>query len=162
MIYDECHTTIGCLRFIFHENNGALQRVILTDHLWNAISAEQVVKRSKELGKSVSHQIHEYLHGHRRQFDLFFDLTGTPFQKQVWESLTKIPYGETRTYSQIAESIGRNSRFARATGSAISHNPLPLIIPCHRVIGIHHTLTGYVGGLEMKRQLLHIEGVRLR
>ncbi|WP_222119376.1 methylated-DNA--[protein]-cysteine S-methyltransferase [Siminovitchia fortis] len=157
MIYEECDTKIGRLRFIFKENDGALQRILLTDDLWHSNYAGRVMKRSNELGKPVCRQIQEYLNGDRLQFNLPFELVGTPFQKQIWQALQTIPYGQTKSYSEIADSIGR-PKAARAVGYANALNPLPLLFPCHRVIGKNKTLTGYAGGIEMKKQLLQIEG----
>jgi len=114
LLYDECHTKIGCLRFIFKEN-GQLIRVMLTDDYWYALMANDKLKRSHELGKFVCRQFKEYLHRSRRQFDVPFTLEGTPFQKQVWEALRKIPYGGIRTYSEVAISIGK-PKAIRAVG----------------------------------------------
>ena len=91
-----------------------------------------------------------------RTFDLPLRPTGTPFQLNVWEALRRIPYGETVTYGELARRIGRPPA-ARAVGSANHHNPLPIVVPCHRVIGADGTLTGYAGGLVVKRALLALE-----
>jgi O-6-methylguanine DNA methyltransferase len=101
-------------------------------------------------------QILEYLQGKRRTFDLELDLTGTEFQKEVWRATEKIPYGEIRSYGEIAQSIGR-PRSARAVGGALHVNPVPLVIPCHRVIGKNGSLVGFGGGLDMKARLLDLE-----
>ena len=90
-------------------------------------------------------------------FDLPLSPGGTPFQRQVWEALTAIPYGETRTYGEVAAAIGR-PRAVRAVGQADHRNPLPILIPCHRVVGADGSLTGYAGGLALKRALLALEG----
>ncbi|WP_245799218.1 methylated-DNA--[protein]-cysteine S-methyltransferase [Virgibacillus siamensis] len=158
LLYDDCHTRIGCLRFIFKED-GQLVRIMLTDDYWDALMANHKLKRSYELGKSVCRQFKEYIHGNRRQFDVPFTLEGTPFQKQVWETLREIPYGEIRTYSKVAISIGK-PKAIRAVGHANAVNPLPILIPCHRVIGKNNKLTGYAGGVDMKRQLLEIEDTK--
>lgn len=157
MIYDECQTDIGLLRFVLREN-GALVRMFLTDHHWFAFFENNAVKKSSELGKPIRKQFQEYLGGERRDFDLPFELEGTSFQKQSWEALKAIPYGETKSYSEVASSIGRPQAI-QAVGHANSKNPLPIIFPCHRVIGKRKSLTGYAGGIEMKKQLFHIEGV---
>lgn len=102
-------------------------------------------------------QLEEYLAGHRRQFDLPLDLRGTEFQKRCWQELLKIPYGETRSYADIARAIG-NPAAVRAVGLANGQNPIAIIVPCHRVIGSDGSLTGYGGGLETKRKLLELEG----
>lgn len=103
-------------------------------------------------------QLNEYFSGERKTFDLPLDLIGTPFQLSVWSKLTEIPYGETRSYKQIATDIG-SPKAVRAIGGANNKNPVPIIIPCHRVIGSNGSLVGYGGGLEKKQYLLHLEGV---
>jgi methylated-DNA-[protein]-cysteine S-methyltransferase len=101
-------------------------------------------------------QLTEYFEGKRQSFDLPLDVQGTPFQKAVWTELQRIPYGETRSYGEIALAIGRPGA-ARAVGMANHDNPLAVVIPCHRVVGKNGSLTGYAGGLELKAQLLSIE-----
>lgn len=107
--------------------------------------------------EAASAQLREYFNGRRRSFDLPLDPAGTPFQKQVWHALRTIPYGQTRSYAQIARQIGRPSA-ARAVGAANGRNPLSIIVPCHRVIGSSGKLTGFAGGLKVKAQLLTLEG----
>jgi len=102
-------------------------------------------------------QLREYFAGHRRVFDLPLAPRGTAFQRQVWNALTRIPYGETASYGEIAQRIGRASA-SRAVGLANGANPLPIIVPCHRVIGADGSLTGFGGGLDIKRRLLALEG----
>jgi methylated-DNA-[protein]-cysteine S-methyltransferase len=99
-------------------------------------------------------ELSEFAAGERRAFSLPFAATGTPFQKQVWREIAGIPFGETRSYGEIARRLGA---FARAVGSAAGHNPLCLVIPCHRVVGANGALTGYAGGVELKRRLLEFE-----
>ena len=101
-------------------------------------------------------QLREYFDGLRKEFTFPFRIQGTPFQKAVWEELIRIPYGQTRTYGQIAAAIGKPTA-ARAVGMACNRNPLWIAIPCHRVVGKNNTLTGYAGGLERKQQLLLLE-----
>jgi methylated-DNA-[protein]-cysteine S-methyltransferase len=101
-------------------------------------------------------QLTEYFAGERRDFDLPLKLNGTEFQLSVLEALQKIPYGETSSYSDIAERIGR-PKAVRAVGAANGRNPIPIIVPCHRVIGSHGDLTGFGGGLETKEALLRLE-----
>jgi O-6-methylguanine DNA methyltransferase len=100
-----------------------------------------------------------YVMGERVQFSCPLDLYGTPFQVQVWEELFRIPYGETRTYAEIARAIGRPAA-VRAVGAANGANPVAVIVPCHRVIGSDGTLTGYGGGLPTKAWLLSLEGIQ--
>jgi len=101
-------------------------------------------------------QILEYLDGKRTEFELDLDLQGTPFQLVVWEALCAIPYGEVRTYSDIAKSIGR-PKAVRAVGAANGANPLSLVVPCHRVVASGGKLGGYSGGLPLKKKLLVME-----
>lgn len=101
-------------------------------------------------------QLGEYLNGCREVFDLPILLEGTEFQKTVWKALMNIPYGETRSYKDIAIAIG-NEKACRAVGGANNKNPIAIIVPCHRVIGANHSLVGYGGGLPIKEKLLKLE-----
>lgn len=101
-------------------------------------------------------QLQEYFRGERQEFDLDLDLVGTAFQRRVWEALLTIPYGETRSYGEIALQIGAAGA-SRAVGLANGHNPIGIIVPCHRVIGANGSLTGYGGGLDRKKTLLGLE-----
>jgi methylated-DNA-[protein]-cysteine S-methyltransferase len=101
-------------------------------------------------------QMNEYFSGRRRSFDLPLAPRGPPFQLDVWRSLRAIPYGETRSYAQIAAAIGRPAA-VRAVGAANGSNPLPIVVPCHRVIGANGSLTGFGGGLAAKKFLLDLE-----
>ena len=112
---------------------------------------------SRERNAACARQLEEYFAGQRRQFDLPLDLRGTDFQKRCWQELLTIPYGETRSYADIARAIG-NPSAVRAVGLANGQNPVAIIVPCHRVIGSDGSLTGYGGGLETKRKLLELEG----
>ena len=105
-------------------------------------------------------QLEQYFAGERTEFDLDVELEGTPFERRVWDEVRAIPYGETATYAEIAERIGRPGA-CRAVGRANGRNPVALIVPCHRVIGSDGSLTGYAGGLEMKRALLDLERAAL-
>lgn len=102
-------------------------------------------------------QLGEYFAGRRRTFDLPLDVTGTPFQRAVWQALLTIPFGETRSYTEIAAQIGSPTA-VRAVGAANGRNPLSIVAPCHRVIGASGALTGFAGGLTVKAQLLTLEG----
>lgn len=104
----------------------------------------------------ASRQLEEYFAGKRKQFDLPLSLRGTEFQRQVWAALRDIPYGETRSYGQIAQAVGR-PKAVRAVGMANHRNPISIIVPCHRVVGADGSLTGYGGGLENKKFLLALE-----
>jgi methylated-DNA-[protein]-cysteine S-methyltransferase len=102
-------------------------------------------------------ELEEYLGGKRHEFSFPLDLRGTDFQIACWRALLAIPYGETRTYADIARSVGKPNAF-RAVGMANNRNPLAIVVPCHRVIASDGTLCGYGGGLETKRKLLELEG----
>ena len=106
--------------------------------------------------RKAAEEIGDYFAGSRRRFTLPLAPEGTPFQQKVWEALRTIPYGETRTYKQIAIQIGHNQSF-RAVGMASNRNPIAIVVPCHRVIGYDGKLTGYAGGLDIKEQLLELE-----
>ena len=103
-------------------------------------------------------QLAEYFAGERRDFDLRLAPEGTPFERSVWDELRKIPFGETRSYGEIAQAIGRPGA-ARAVGRANGANPIPIVVPCHRVLRSGGGLGGYGGGLPMKEALLRLEGV---
>ena len=105
-------------------------------------------------------QLREYLAGERKVFDLPLDPVGTSFQRQVWDALYEIPYGEVTSYGAIARQLG-DVKLSRAVGAANGANPIAVILPCHRVIGADGSLTGYGGGLPLKRRLLELEGVQL-
>ncbi len=102
-------------------------------------------------------QLRDYFAGRRTDFDLPLAMQGTAFQRQVWDELRAIPYGETVTYGELAERLGRAPTSARAVGLANGHNPVSIIVPCHRVIGSTGSLTGYGGGIQRKEQLLAFE-----
>ena len=101
-------------------------------------------------------QIMEYFQGKRKDFDLPIYAPGTPFQMAVWHEISRIPYGQTRSYGQIAAILGKPNA-SRAVGQAANRNPLWIIVPCHRVVGKNQALTGYAGGLETKQALLELE-----
>jgi O-6-methylguanine DNA methyltransferase len=105
-------------------------------------------------------QLDQYFAGKRQEFTVALDIRGTDFQKRCWQELLKIPYGQTRSYRQIAEAVG-NRNALRAVGLANGQNPIAIIVPCHRVIASDGTLCGYGGGLHVKEELLRLEGARL-
>lgn len=114
------------------------------------------VVHETELVKEAGEQLQSYLSGRRRDFSLPLAPAGTAFMQRVWESLRAIPYGETRSYQEIAQSAG-NHKAARAVGLANNRNPIPIFIPCHRVIGANKKLIGYRAGLSIKAHLLDLE-----
>jgi methylated-DNA-[protein]-cysteine S-methyltransferase len=123
----------------------------------NVISEDQSIEMNEtSLLKNAAQQLNEYLEGRRNSFDLPLNPKGTDFQKKVWAALCDIPYGETRSYKQIAECVG-NPKACRAVGMANNKNPIMIFIPCHRVVGSDGRLTGYAGGLDMKEKLLSLE-----
>jgi O-6-methylguanine DNA methyltransferase len=112
---------------------------------------------SPDAMRSYVLELKEYFAGQRREFTFPLDLRGTDFQVACWRALLQIPYGETRTYADIARAVGRPQGF-RAVGMANNRNPLAIVVPCHRVIASDGTLCGYGGGLDLKRKLLELEG----
>jgi methylated-DNA-[protein]-cysteine S-methyltransferase len=104
----------------------------------------------------TEHQLKEYFAGERQTFDLPLDMRGTQFQRDVWEALLAIPFGETRSYGELAKKLG-NPTATRAVGAANGRNPISIVVPCHRVIGASGKLTGFAGGLETKARLLELE-----
>ena len=113
--------------------------------------------RDPEALAPVAAQLDEYFAGDRTAFDLELDLRGTPFQRRVWAALREIPHGTTVTYTQLAAAVGRPD-IVRAVAAAVGRTPVPIVVPCHRVIGANGALTGYGGGLHRKRALLDLEG----
>ena len=105
-------------------------------------------------------QLREYFAGRRQTFDLKIDFVGTPFQRTVWKALLTIPFGQTRSYGQIAKQVGRPSA-SRAVGAANGRNPVSIVAPCHRVVGSTGALTGFGGGLDVKERLLRLEGASI-
>lgn len=117
---------------------------------------EEMEEKNTELLQEVKRQLEEYFSGRLQNFDLPLKPKGTDFQKQVWKALLTIPYGETKSYEDIAKQIGKE-KAVRAVGGANHVNPISIVIPCHRVIGKNGNLTGYGGGLEVKEKLLELE-----
>lgn len=118
------------------------------------------IEENPSKNRTVIDEFDQYFRGQRKQFSIPFYLSGTEFQKKVWDTLLEIPYGQTITYGEIANKIG-NPKGVRAVGHANNRNPISIIVPCHRVIGSDGKLVGYGGGLEMKKQLLKLEGALL-
>jgi len=146
---------IGELRLV--EDGGAI--VAIDFHPFGYADARLVGDRDDETPVLVecARQLGEYFAGDRTVFDLPLAPAGTPFQRQVWGELVRIGYGETSTYGQLAGRLGLTGHGARAVGLANGRNPIPVVIPCHRVIGANGSLTGYAGGLERKQLLLDLE-----
>lgn len=151
---------IGSFRIV--DNGEAITQIsLMGKHGGTRAQAEEAAAAKEEetsLIRKASEQLREYLAGERREFDLPLAPQGTEFQRKAWAELCRIPYGETRSYKQIAEAIGSPKGF-RAVGMANNRNPIIIVIPCHRVIGANGGMVGYGGGLEVKEKLLALEGV---
>ena len=154
--YKSVSSPIGRLKLIASDRG-------LVAILWEHDSPRRV--RLAELVECVEHpvlvrtenELNEYFAGKRSTFTVPLDMSGTYFQKQVWEALLGIPYGDTRTYGQLAKQLG-NPKATRAVGAANGRNPIAILVPCHRVIGYSGKLTGFAGGLDAKAHLLRLEG----
>lgn len=133
------------------EEDGAMVRLWLP-----STPVPRLMPHRTPLLERAEGQILEYLNGRRQEFDLPLAFAGTEFQRKVWQALREIPYGKTVSYGALAEHIGCPGG-ARAVGMANHANPLPILVPCHRVVGAGGQLTGYAGGLELKRALLALE-----
>lgn len=154
LYYLELETIVGKMRIIADED---------------AIVEIQFVRENKSLGDAqrqetpllleAKRQLEEYFAGLRASFSLPLNPQGTEFQKKVWQQLEAIPFGETRTYGQIAAAIGQ-PKASRAVGGANHNNPIAIMIPCHRVIGANGKMVGYGGGVDIKEKLLQLEGVK--
>lgn len=138
--------------------NISLYLVATETHLINIqfTQPQKALLQTTELLSMATIQLDEYFQGKRTTFSLPFKLTGTPFQLAVWKELQNIPYGQTTSYKEIAQKINKPKAY-RAVGMANNKNPLPIIIPCHRVIGSNGKLIGYAGGLNLKNYLLELE-----
>ena len=155
-VYKRIQTPVGLLTLVGSESG--LSAILWQD---DDPSRVRIGAVSEEVGHPVlveaEGQLIEYFHGDRRVFTVPLDYRGTPFQKEVWRALLGIPFGETRTYGELARQIGRPNA-ARAVGAANGKNPISIIGPCHRVIGASGALTGFAGGLAVKAKLLALEG----
>lgn len=154
-VYKNVQTPVGRLKLIASEKG-------LAALLWEDDSPTRVKIKSDEEAKNhpllleVEKQLHEYFAQKRKIFDVTLDIKGTEFQQLIWSELLKIPFGETRSYGELAKKIKR-PKASRAVGAANGRNPVSIIVPCHRVIGANGTLTGFAGGLAAKTKLLLLE-----
>lgn len=158
LVYDELDSPVGVIRVVV--DGGVVCRVALTPEDWEECRREWGdVPRDAALCREAVRQLEEYFAGRRRTFNLPLSLReGSEFQRRVWQALLDIPYGEVRTYGQIAAAVG-NPRGVRAVGRANRANPLPIFVPCHRVIGKNGDLVGYAGArTDLKAVLLRLEG----
>ena len=133
------------------EEEGAIVRLYLPNS-----PTPRLMSHATPLLAEGERQLAEYFAGERGRFDLPLNLKGTPFQQKVWRALLGIPYGQTRTYGDIARAVDSPRGF-RAVGMASNRNPIPILVPCHRVVGAGGALVGYAGGLELKAALLALE-----
>lgn len=138
------------------EENGEITNLIFEAEKIN----ENVILEETKVLKTAARQLEEYLQGSREVFEIPLNASGTEFQKKDWLALQKIPYGKTVSYGEIAKQIGC-PKGARAVGLANNKNPIPIFIPCHRVIGASGKLVGYGGGIDKKIKLLAIEGIKI-
>lgn len=157
LYYDSYDCILGEIFIVL--NDSGISHIELVQEKWmEFINSEKITRDSKKCYEAVK-QIDEYFLGRRKQFDLKLSLAGTEFRKQVWRALLEIPYGQVISYSQLAELI-ENPKAVRAVGQANKVNPLPIIIPCHRVIGKDKSLVGYAGKrTDIKEKLLKLEGI---
>lgn len=145
-------TPVGKMGII--EENDAITHLYFSD----GSLVEGAELKETELIKKAKTQLQEYFSGRRKNFDLPLKPSGTAFQQAVWQALCSIPYGETRSYKDIASQIG-NQKACRAVGMANNRNPIAIVVPCHRVIGANGKMVGYAGGLAVKEHLLQLERV---
>ena len=155
LVYIYMDSPVGALKLVAHDQ--ALVAVMWDNEDHKRVRlAELVEDRQHPMLHKVKQQLEEYFAGQRQQFDLPLDFQGTAFQQQVWQALLNIPYGETRSYKEIAVQLG-NEKAVRAVGAANGKNPISIIAPCHRVIGSSGALVGFAGGLDKKQILLSLE-----
>ncbi len=158
--YDSYDSPIGLIHVVVDEIG--IKKIILFEVDWEKyIQENKDIKLNKEMCKEVIVQLDEYFNKKRKEFQLPLSIEGTEFRKKVWKALKQIPYGEVRNYSQIAEAIG-NPKAVRAVGQANRANQLPIIIPCHRVVGKNGSLVGFAGNrTSIKKFLLQLEGAKV-
>lgn len=153
----EMNSPVGKLKLVAHDQ--ALVAVLWENENPKRVRLAQLIEnKNHPVLLETQQQLNEYFQGHRTQFDLALDFAGTEFQQKVWQALLTIPFGETRSYKQIAEQIG-NVKAVRAVGAANGKNPISIIAPCHRVVGTNGKLVGFAGGLENKDVLLKLEKI---
>jgi methylated-DNA-[protein]-cysteine S-methyltransferase len=154
--YTELDSPIGPVTIV--SNGAAITAVSMRPAAVVTAGAGDWIRDDERLADART-QLEQYFAGGRRTFSLDLAPDGTPFQQQVWAALRDIPFGETRSYGELAATLGRPGS-ARAVGAANRSNPIGIVVPCHRVIGADGTLTGYAGGMERKEFLLRHEGAR--
>ena len=155
LVYMYMDSPVGALKLVAHDQ--ALVAVMWDNEDHKRVRlAELIEDHQHPMLLRVKQQLEQYFAGQRQQFDLPLDFQGTDFQQQVWQALLTIPYGEKRSYKDIAVQIG-NEKAVRAVGAANGRNPISIIAPCHRVIGSSGALVGFAGGLDKKQILLSLE-----
>ncbi|MGL1930909.1 MAG: methylated-DNA--[protein]-cysteine S-methyltransferase [Desulfotalea sp.] len=158
MLYYTTFKTMFCDIILVGDSDGIQQLHLDTGEGKRQFSINQDWQRDDTMFAKAKEQIKSYCRGELKQFSIPIKLQGTEFQKKVWRALCEIPSGETRTYGEIAKYIGSKNG-GRAVGNANSKNPIPLLVPCHRVIGANGKLTGFAHGLTIKRKLLAFEKI---
>ena len=153
MNYQYLDSPVGRLRLV---SDGEHITAIEWEHLQGDCTGDE--ERCDPALEACASQLREYFAGRRHSFDLPLAPGGTAFQQSVWQALADIPFGEVRSYRDIARTL-HNEKAVRAVGAANGRNPIPIVVPCHRVIGSDGNLTGFAGGLEAKKTLLALEGV---
>lgn len=158
LFYKEMESPVGKLKLVASAN--ALIAVLWERERPNRVKLAMLQHDPQQpILIETERQLREYFAGTRNQFDLPLEPTGTEFQKKVWRALQEIPFGQTRSYLDLAKSIG-SAKAVRAVGAANGKNPLSIVVPCHRIVGANGTLTGFAGGLEAKAKLLALEARR--
>jgi methylated-DNA-[protein]-cysteine S-methyltransferase len=152
-VYSVVQSPVGELLLVGCD--GALVGVYFPEHA-RGPAIDAAWQRDDAALEEARRQLGEYFAGGRRTFTLRLAADGTPFQRQVWAGLARIPFGATSTYAELAREVGRPGA-ARAVGAAVGRNPLSIVVPCHRVVGTSGALTGYAGGMDRKRHLLALE-----
>ena len=160
LVYMYMDSPVGALKLVAHDQ--ALVAVMWDNEDHKRVRLAELIKNIQHpMLLKVKQQLEQYFAGQRQRFDLPLDFQGTDFQQQVWQALLTIPYGETRSYKDIALQIG-NEKAVRAVGAANGRNPISIIAPCHRVIGSGGALVGFAGGLDKKQILLSLEQVQIQ
>src|SRR3954454_13101183 len=157
--YDVVDSPIGGL-FVAATERGLCRISFWPDGMEDALARPSGPRGLRWPLDEVRRELDEYFEGRRQTFDLPIDLRVAPFNESVLRELARVPYGSTETYGGLARKVGRPTA-ARAVGTVMNRNPIPIVLPCHRIVGANGSLTGYAGGLDVKRRLLQLEGAML-
>jgi methylated-DNA-[protein]-cysteine S-methyltransferase len=156
LVYKRMESPVGRLKLVASDKG--LVAVLWENDRPNRVRLSELIENERHpVLVETERQLREYFAGKRKEFSVALDMRGTRFQKDVWEALLAIPFGETRSYGQLARQLG-NPQATRAVGAANGRNPISILVPCHRVIGASGKLTGFAGGLDVKARLLGLEG----